>query len=189
MTDAQGERVDVCVYLTGANWLVRFPGLMNVQQEEIERKMDNTERKKVTYGGVGTCLANMIEWQETWYTLNELFSWVFLRQKVIEMNHSKSWKYFASCLSIYCQIFIFTAVWSANGRFPIFWTDKYWLMTLTVNYLWTDTPQYLLQIVKSLCITAVYKWELKYKYKYKYMKYKWNSIGDSPLSLIFWCRV
>lgn len=53
MTDAQGERVDMCVYLTGANWLVRFPGLMNVQQEEMERKMDSAERTEVMHGGSG----------------------------------------------------------------------------------------------------------------------------------------
>lgn len=76
MTDARGERVDTCVYLTEANWLVRFLVLMNVQQEEMERK--NGQHRESDAWGVGTCVENMTEWQTTWCTLDWLFlRWVF----------------------------------------------------------------------------------------------------------------
>lgn len=59
MTDAQGEPVNMCVYLTGANWLVRFPVLMNVQQEEMGRKNEQHREDRSDAWGVGTCVANM----------------------------------------------------------------------------------------------------------------------------------
>lgn len=119
MTDARGERVDTCVYLTGANWLVRFLVLMNVQQEEMERK--NGQHRESDAWGVGTCAENMTEWQTTWCTLDELFLHRgFPTLKATKMNHCESLKYFASRLPICYQILIFTAVRSADGRFQTF---------------------------------------------------------------------
>lgn len=86
MTDAHGEHVDMCVYLTGANWLVHS------RPDECTTGRDgekNGQKTEVMHGGQDMC-GEHDRVEETWHTLGSAGCTKHEKQQQHKKDPSKS---------------------------------------------------------------------------------------------------